>query len=44
MPADAPLLYKPFQTDQLLQALEQLLHREVLVVPAVPVAAGAAGD
>ena len=28
MPPDAPLLYKPFQTDQLLQSLDQLLHRE----------------
>jgi PAS domain S-box-containing protein len=28
LPPDAPLLYKPFQTDQLLQTLDQLLHRE----------------
>jgi CheY-like chemotaxis protein len=27
LPPDAPLLYKPFQTDQLLQTLDQLLHR-----------------
>jgi CheY-like chemotaxis protein len=27
LPADAPLLYKPFQTDQLLTALHHLLHR-----------------
>jgi len=27
LPADAPLIYKPFQTDQLLHAVHQLLHR-----------------
>jgi PAS domain S-box-containing protein len=30
LPPDAPLLYKPFQTDQLLQTLDQLLHRGTL--------------
>jgi signal transduction histidine kinase/ActR/RegA family two-component response regulator len=28
LPADAPLLHKPFQNDQLLQAMHQLLERE----------------
>jgi PAS domain S-box-containing protein len=28
MPADAPLIHKPFQGDQLLQAVHQLLHRD----------------
>ena len=27
LPPDAPLLYKPFQTDQLLNTLHQLLQR-----------------
>jgi PAS domain S-box-containing protein len=27
LPSDAPLLYKPFQTDQLLQTLDQILRR-----------------
>ena len=27
LPPDAPLLYKPFQTDHLLHAVDQILHR-----------------
>ena len=43
LPPDAPLLYKPFQTDQLLQVLHQLLHRDAPVGPVAPSAAGPAG-
>jgi signal transduction histidine kinase/ActR/RegA family two-component response regulator len=44
LPSDAPLLYKPFQTDQLLQALDQLLHRNIRTGPTGSEGAGAAGD